>query len=71
MGPWALSHAHVDNLPVQAKNKKSEVISHLAFSSKNELFRYFHAFVVTAAWANAVREFVLTAIVAFYHAWNL
>jgi hypothetical protein len=34
------------------------------------LLRHFHTFVVTAAWANAVCQFVFAAIIAFDHAWN-
>jgi hypothetical protein len=46
------------------------VISHLAFEQRI-LLRYFHTFVVTAAWANAMRKLVFAAIIAFDHAWNL
>jgi hypothetical protein len=35
------------------------------------LFRYFLTFVMSAASANAVSDFVLATIVAFDHAWNL
>ena len=53
----------------QKIKKQGDLLTSL-FSATN-LLRHFYAFVVTAAWAHAMRQLVFTAIIALDHAGNL
>lgn len=61
---------HCSRMSVQNANKKARRSLPSCFFT-DCLLRYFRSFVGSAASANAMSQFVFTAIVAFDHAWDL